>query len=207
MEASTPTTAGEAEIRRLFDAGDLRAAATTAMRLFGPEILGLLLSLHRDQDTAADAFSLFAEKLWTSLGSFEWRCSMRTWAYVIARRASHDVQRHARRHERHTQPLSAVPELEQMAAVVRTETMTALRTVTRTELAKLRETLPAPDQLLLVLRVDRQLEWSDLALVFLANDASSPEAVTREAARLRKRFQLVKARLRVLADERGLIPR
>ena len=77
----------EERMRSSFDAGDLRAVTNEALTTYGPEILGLLCSLHRDEDEASDAFSLFAERLWTSLARFEWKCSLRTWAYVLARRA------------------------------------------------------------------------------------------------------------------------
>jgi RNA polymerase sigma-70 factor (ECF subfamily) len=196
-------------IRRLTERGEWKEATSEVIRRLGPEILGLLVSLHRDTDEAGDAFSIFTEKLWRSLEHFEWRCSMRTWAYVLARRASQDVRRMESRRARRVKPLSLVPELEHLVAAVRTQTMTILRTETKSELTKLRETLPEDDQLLLVLRVDRKLEWKDLAAVFLEKnedgDDGSPEHVKREAARLRKRFQLVKERLHALAKERGLI--
>ncbi len=68
--------------------------------------------------------------------------------------------------------------------------------------------------MLLVLRVDKKLAWNDLARVLAesegagADRASAPlsdAAVAKEAARLRKQFQLVKDRLRVLAKKEGLI--
>jgi RNA polymerase sigma-70 factor (ECF subfamily) len=56
-----------------------------------------------------------------------------------------------------------------------------------------------------VLRVDRQLDWREIAVVMDATKSGLAEDdVTREAARLRKRFQLVKDRLRSLARERGI---
>ena len=53
------------------------------------------------------------------------------------------------------------------------------------------------DQELLLLRVDRELEFSEIAMILLS-DGDSPDeaAVARESARLRKRFQLLKERLR-----------
>jgi RNA polymerase sigma-70 factor (ECF subfamily) len=198
--------ASEAAMRRLFDSGDRDAAATEAIRTYGPEIAGLLLSLLRDEQLAADAFSTFAEQLWRSLAAFEWRCSMRTWAYVLARRAAHDARRMQRRHAGRAVSLSDASEVARLAARVRTETFAALRSEVKSELAKLRETLSEADQLLLVLRVDRGLEWHELALVFIeSGDDTSAPAVKRESARLRKRFQLVKDRLRTLARERGLL--
>jgi RNA polymerase sigma-70 factor (ECF subfamily) len=57
-----------------------------------------------------------------------------------------------------------------------------------------------------VLRVDRGLEWIEVARVMLgegAPDASDTE-LTRETVRLRKRFQLLKAELRKRAKAAGL---
>jgi RNA polymerase sigma-70 factor (ECF subfamily) len=190
----------EGDIRERFDAGDLRGATTAAIRLYGPEILGLLCSMHRDEDEASDAFSMFAERLWMSMARFEWKCSMRTWAYVVARRASHDVRRAEHRHAKRAVALSDAEDLTELVAKVRTATMTILRTETKSELQKLRGELAEDDQLLVVLRVDRQLAWDDLARVF------DPDAdPKKESARLRKRFQLVKEKLFALGKQRGLL--
>jgi hypothetical protein len=72
---------------------------------------------------------------------------------------------------------------------------------------ELREQLPLEDQTLLILRVDRQLPWRELALVMHDGDAPAPEADQLEivAARLRKRFQAVKDKLRKLAIAEGLL--
>jgi RNA polymerase sigma-70 factor (ECF subfamily) len=74
-----------------------------------------------------------------------------------------------------------------------------------------REQLEPDDQMLLILRVDRQLEWRDLALVMSTRDHCptarlDDAALDREAARLRKRFERVKAELKDLAQEAGLLP-
>jgi len=102
--------------------------------------------------------------------------------------------------------------LEEVAAAVRTETLGFLRTEKRTRLQALRDTLPEEDRMLLVLRVDRNLEWNELARVLAGEgqegDGGTPLAdaeVTREAARLRKRFQLLKEKLREMAKGEGLI--
>lgn len=195
----------DAFLRRLCDAGDHSRAAAEIVRRFGPEILGLLVALHRDTDEASEAYSDFAERMWTALPRFEWRSSVRTWAYVLARRASLDRRRNEGRRRRRLQPLAISPELDEIAARVRTETLDALRTESRQALVELRASLPEPDQILLVLRVDRALAWDDLARVFLGEDAPPPESLQREAARLRKRFQLVRERLRALGRERGLL--
>jgi RNA polymerase sigma-70 factor (ECF subfamily) len=74
----------------------------------------------------------------------------------------------------------------------------------------LREKLEPDDQMLLILRVDRQMEWRDLALVM--SEEADPSAarpdddvLDREAARLRKRFERAKSELKRLAKESGLL--
>jgi RNA polymerase sigma-70 factor (ECF subfamily) len=91
---------------------------------------------------------------------------------------------------------------------VRTETLAFLRTETRTRLHSLRDSLPEEQRMLLVLRVDRQLAWNELARVLAETEGDAPlddAALAKEAARLRKQFQLVKDRLRALAKKEGLI--
>jgi hypothetical protein len=56
-----------------------------------------------------------------------------------------------------------------------------------------------------VLRVDRDLPWEELARIFLDEESPGEEALRRESARLRKRFQLVKGRLREMARAAGLL--
>ena len=53
----------------------------------------------------------------------------------------------------------------------------------------------------------RRLSWNDLAQVLHEDEGAPLEgaALTREAARLRKRFQLVKERLYEMGREAGLL--
>jgi RNA polymerase sigma-70 factor (ECF subfamily) len=183
----------EAPIRRAADAGDLAGATTLAIRTYGAEVYGFLVALAHDDAAAADAFSLACERLWQTLARFEWRCSLRAWCYRLARNALVDI----RRGRRETVPLSAISEV---AAHVRTQTATFLKSETKSELHRLRATLPPEDQELLVLRVDRDLAWDDLSRVFLGDREALDDAeIARESARLRKRFQLVKQRFVALA--------
>jgi RNA polymerase sigma-70 factor (ECF subfamily) len=81
----------------------------------------------------------------------------------------------------------------------------------KNQVRALREKLDPDDQMLLVLRVDRQLSWRDLALVMGANPEEAPGSqpdeatIEREAVRLRKRFERVKAELKQLAKQAGLL--
>ena len=71
-----------------------------------------------------------------------------------------------------------------------------LRTERRSALLQLTEDLSTDDRMLLVLRLDRGLAWPDVARVFLQKEAPEERKVLRESARLRKRFQVLRERLR-----------
>lgn len=197
----------EQEIRRGFDAGDLEAATSAALRGYGREFYSFLAAVHRDEAEAADVFSLLLEAIWRGLPGFGWQSSFRTWAYSTARRLSLQHRREARRRAARFAPWPEGSSLSGIAAQVRTETQAALRTERRSRIAALRETLAPADQELLMLRVDRGLAWNDLAQVLRAEADVEPlagEALKREAARLRKQFQSIKDKLYELARREGL---
>jgi RNA polymerase sigma-70 factor (ECF subfamily) len=176
--------------RELLRTGDTRGAATLVLRELGPEVLGFLSGVLGDGD-ADEVFSAWSERLWRSLKGFEGRCSLRTWTYVLARREISRFRKGMRRHAEGRVPLS---ELQDVLAVPRTRTTMA--TAKQRQLTALRDELPIEDRTLLILRVDRKLSFDEIALAFAENPESLIEVDRRrEAARLRKRFQLVKQRL------------
>lgn len=197
----------EQEIRSRHARGDLEGTADLALRSYGREVHNFLFALHRrDEDAAAESFSLFAEGLWRSLPGFAWHCSFRTWAYAIARRSSLRQRRDARRRAARNETL---PEGSALSALVQQIQRDALSSVTRerrSRLLALREALPPEDQTLLMLRVDQELAWNDLVHV-LHDDTIEGEALVREAARLRKRFQSIKEKLYAAAQREGLVAR
>jgi RNA polymerase sigma-70 factor, ECF subfamily len=197
----------ESEVRAHCDARDYAAACTAILRGYGPEVFGFLVAVHHSEAAASDAFSELAEAVWRSLPSFAWQSSARTWTYAIARNVSRTRKRDAARLDRRA-PRAGDSALDGVAAKVRTETAAILRTETKTRLQALRDTLPQADRMLLVLRIDRGLSWNDLARVLHEGEEDAElddAALTREAARLRKRFQLVKDKLREMAKKEGLL--
>ena len=192
----------EARIRSAWDSGNLAAATTEALRLYGPEVLGFLVAVHREESAADEAFSIFTERLGRGIARFGWKSSVRTWLYILARNASSDELRAKARDRRRRASPEEAP-ISQIAARVRTETLSILRTAKRNAISQLRDELPQEDRMLLVLRVDRDLAWIEIARVF---GAESDEDVTRESARLRKRFQLVKLRLHARARALHVTP-
>ncbi len=185
----------EAELRRLYDAGDLDAVATEALRGYGPELLGFLVGLARDHDRGADLFSAMSEKLWRGLAKFRWGSSLRVWAYALARNTFIDSTRSPRARDMH---LSQVP--EPVAAVARTTTAAYQRTATKDAFAEIRASLDQEDQALLGLRVEGEMAWLDIARVL----GHGEDSAVRESASLRKRFERLKQRLKRELAERAL---
>jgi RNA polymerase sigma-70 factor, ECF subfamily len=193
----------EAELRASFERGDLAAVARAVLETYGPEIYGLVAALLSNEEDAHEAWSVFAEDLWRGLPAFGWRASMRTWAYAVARHAAIRVREERRARRARNVGLSASP-ITAVAAEVRERTAPYLRTQAKSALEKLREGLEPDDQMLLVLRIDRGMSWEEIALV-LGEETIEEAARKRQSAYLRKRFQLVKDRLREEAVALGLL--
>lgn len=193
----------EAPIREAARAGDVDRATRLALERYGPELLRFLLSWHRDETAASDVFAIVAEAIWKKIGAFTWERPLRAWAFAIARRASLHYRRDAGR--RRGAPLDS--RVADIAAEARTATKSFLKTERKSRLDAIRAELPPEDRALLFLRLDRKLEWNDLAIAMHEEeDAVLADAdVKREAARLRKRFQLLKDKLRKRAEEEGLL--
>jgi RNA polymerase sigma-70 factor (ECF subfamily) len=183
------------EVDALIEAGDLDEAATAAMRLHGPRILGYLRAVLRDESDAAEAFAGFAEDLWRGLPHFRHECSFRTWAFRLAWNAALHVRddayrRRGRRLE--TEEASRLAEEVRRSSLVRAERA-------HDALDRLRAALSPEERTLLALRVDQGLSWDEIAHVL---GADGPPV---QAATLRKRFERLKERLGALARAEGLV--
>jgi RNA polymerase sigma-70 factor (ECF subfamily) len=189
------TPEAERRVRELLAAGDTRGAATEAIRALAPEALRFLRALLRDEEDAADAFSEFAENLWTGLATFRGDASLRTWALRLARNAALNLRGEAwRRRGRRfaTGEASALAEDLRTKSFVRDERQ-------RAALDKLREALSVEDRMLLVLRVEQGLSWKEVAEILAAEgEAADENTVT-------KRFERLKGRLAKMARAQGLI--
>jgi len=194
----------ESRIRLAYEAGNFEGAATEAIQGYGPEILGFLANLLQDHEEASEAFAHACEDMWAGIEGFQWRCRFRTWVFAVARRA---YQRYLSRERRwRYRRLSEVTEPQVLANKVRTATSPYLRTENKTRLSELRCQLSEPEQTLLILRVDRNLPWKDLARVMSGPDRNLDETtLVRHSATYRKQFERAKARLRRLATEAGLL--
>lgn len=186
----------EVRIAALLDGGDVRGAATEIIRAFGPQILGYLGATLRDDDAAQDAFAQFTEDMWNGLPAFRRECPVRVWAWRLA---WHAAARTARDPYRNRGRRFATGEMSELAAAY-ASVPTAVWTDERSKkLDALRATLDPEERTLLILRVDKQMPWSEVAQVL-----STSESPVDPAA-LRKRFERIKVKLAEHARAQGLV--
>jgi RNA polymerase sigma-70 factor (ECF subfamily) len=185
-------------------AGAYEAAATLGLERLGPEIMGFLMSMTRDETAAGEVFSDFCEDMWRGLPAFRGEASFRTWAYTLARHAAYRHQRDPYRRRRVN--LSNHPVLAELEARIRTTTLQHLRSEVREAVTRLRERLKPDDQALLVLRIDRGMSFQDIAVVLSGGPLDEVERKERAAA-LRKRVERLKVKLREMAEAEGLLRR
>jgi RNA polymerase sigma-70 factor (ECF subfamily) len=189
----------EADICAHLDRGSLDAAITALLQGYGREILGYLTAVLRDDDLADEAFSQFTEDAWSGLARFRRESSARTWAYTLAwhvalRLIKDPYKRRAQRW--------GTSQWSGLAQEIRASTAAHKQTTMKDRVAALREQLAPDEQTLLILRLDRELSWKEIAEVMA--EAGVPPA--SEPA-LRKRFERVKDKLRDLARADGLLER
>ena len=183
----------DVQVRKLVEDGDAAAAASASIEALGPAILGYLRALHGDGDDAEDVFQHWAEDLWRGIAAFRGECPLRAWAYRLAWHASARFRREQWNKRRERLRTSVASRLA--ASVVRSRPVG--RRDERLEL--LGKDLEPEDRTLLLLRLDLEMTWDEIAAV-LARDGSDVAP-----AALRKRFQRLKERLGELAREKGLI--
>jgi RNA polymerase sigma-70 factor (ECF subfamily) len=185
----------DARIHDLLVARDFAAAATEALRRLGPPVLRYMRFVLRDEAAAGDAFSQWCENFWKGIRSYRGACSLRTWALRLAHNVvSNQREEHWRRHVRRF----ATGEASRLADEIRTSRAARFERQRRA-LDVLRDALTAEERSLLTLRIDQELSWAEIAAVLSTHGrAVEPDA-------LMKRFERIKARLAVLARERGLV--
>jgi RNA polymerase sigma-70 factor (ECF subfamily) len=185
----------DARIADLLERKDYREAAELGFRELGPKIFGYLRSVLRDDELAADAYSVFSEHVWQNIHRFRGEAAFRTWAFRIAWNTAITIRQDAWR--RLGRRLDG-----DLASRLRTgpETVSALRIERhRVGLTRLRAMLTSEEQTLLTLRIDQQMLWNEVAYVL------SSGGDTIDAPALRKRFERLKERLRLLARDHGLL--
>jgi RNA polymerase sigma-70 factor, ECF subfamily len=188
----TDRAAIEADVRAACDARDHAGAAAAIVRGYGPEIVSYLAGVLRVDEDIREVFSVFCEDVCRGLPSFRFDATVRTWSYVIAHRA---VLKHLRAVRMQRRRFDGPVDLEAVAAQVHSTTMEHMRTTNRDRLAAIRDQLGPEQRTILILRVDRQLGWRDIAQITSEIELDA-EALRRREQTLRKKFETIKRQLR-----------
>ena len=193
----------EMRLTELLRAGAMDDVATLAIQTYGPELYGFLSNVMGGSADAADVLSQTIEDFWSALPRFRGQCTIRTWLYTLAQHANSRYWRSPWNRGRRT----GDSKLHELVAHVQTRTAPWQQTDVKDKWHDLRQTLAPDDRALLVLRIDRGLKWDEIVRITLGRTEKDMEAVElrREAARLRKRLQLLKESLRARALSAGLI--
>jgi RNA polymerase sigma-70 factor, ECF subfamily len=186
------TQGAEADVLAALRASDQRRAVELALAAWGPEVESFLSAVMGDRATGAELFAEARADLVAGVSTFQGKSSFRCWFYAVARNAARRALRDGYRRKRaHDADLGAFEQ------PIRSVTPRFVATDWKRRLHELREALPPDERALLLLRVDRAMEWHEIAQVM----AEEGEDVSPAA--LRKRFERVKARLKALATEEG----
>jgi len=183
----------ESELREAWDAKAFDRAATLALDRYGSELLGYLHAMARPPLEPDELFSELCERLWKNLPNFQWKSSLRTWSYVVARNLLRSGIRTARG-PRGRIDVFGSSEASKLADRVRSTTPPHVRTQAKDRLQQIRETLDPDEQSLLILRVDRNMSWNSIAEVL--TDPGDARSTPQRSAALRKKFERLKERLR-----------
>jgi RNA polymerase sigma-70 factor, ECF subfamily len=183
------------EVKTVLAAGDAGAATALVVRALGPGLLGYLVAILGGESDGREVLGEVVEEVLTSIARFRGESTVKTWTYRIAwRTAMRYRESPARRRTRRLNTLDA----SGLAEVVRSTTAAHQRTGAKDWLERVRADLTPEDQSLLVLRIDRDLSWADVAAVMGDGDAAAQQ-------RLRKRFERIKERLRERAKRDGIL--
>lgn len=181
----------------VMDDGQRAEGARELMDRYGPQIYGFLRASHGTV-AADEIFGIFVESVARTFATdgqhskFREEASVRTWAYALARTATLRYQRTESRRRALFTPMENHPSVMELGAGA------ASTTSLQTRAEALRAQLAPEERELLILRVDRGFRFRDIASIL---EPALPESeLGRVEARLRKRFETVRRRLRALAS-------
>lgn len=194
----------EKRAKEAFQAEDFKAVTTIFLQHYRNDIYTFLIGRLHSETDAAEVLSQFEEDFWRGLPDFQWRSTLRSWAYKLALNAAFRYRRDPHRKPQRQLPLSQYCQLSEFIVQPRSETKKYKRTEVKNKIRELREQLSDDERTLLVLRVDKGMSWRELAVVMLGEGETFNEAeIGRWSTLLRQRYTKVKAKLKELASAEG----
>lgn len=196
----------ETAIQEALSRRDFEAVVTLALSAHGQALTAFVQTRVPSSNDAEEVMAEVTAALWAVLPRLELHTSLRGYLFQMAR---HGVHRHLARDVRRGRQSVSVEDVDSAVLgpdPLRTGTPPYLRTANKDRIAMLRASLSQEEQTVLQLRVDQGLSFREIAQA-MAPDGETLDgaAITRDAARWRKRYQLTKDRLRALATEAGLL--
>lgn len=192
----------EQNLAALLKERKLDLLAKRAFERYSNELYGYLVHTMGKQEDAAEVFSQMLEDFWRGLPRFRGDATVRTWLYKIAYSA---IVRFRRSPWNRGDRVGEAA-LDELFAIAHSQTEPWRITEVKAKARALRDELNDADKTLLTLRLDRALDWKEVAQIMLDKDNPSAATVTKEANRLRKRLQHLKEELRERARVAGLLP-
>lgn len=191
LQATKPRCAEE-QIRELHAQGAFDRAAAIAVKRYGSELQGWLTNSVRDDTAAREIYSVCLEQFWKALPQFRFEASIRTLLYRIARNATYRYFWGRQREDWVFDSQLVVRPVHE-----RSETRPWFRTDVKNKLRDICERLTIKQRMVLSLRVEKQMAWTDIARVMNQGEAwLTDESLRREAAALRQQFRRLKVELR-----------
>jgi DNA-directed RNA polymerase specialized sigma24 family protein len=170
-----------ARVFELVERGETSAAISLLLEQHGADVFGVLVGVLDDMRAARATYKAVVGRLPVALPTFEWRCSPRVWLYSLAHNELREHQNRATTNE--TDPVDD----------------TAVRGLI-TVIAAVRRELTEEERELLILHLDRGLDWSDLAYTQLG-DAAVSTTLVDEVLLLQRRMTELVERIKTLATE------
>lgn len=192
----------EGAIREAHARGDFSEAVRLGISAYGVEVYSFLCARLRSEADAHDVYSQLTEDVVRGIAAFQWRSSFRTWLYTLARHAAVRFERSPANQAARRTPLSQISD---PVVVERSRTRPYQRTDVKDRFAALRERLSPDEQSLLVLRIDRDLGWEEVAAILYDDSNADDDTRKRHAANVRQRFRQLKTKLEQWARSEGLL--
>ena len=199
---SLPVDSAELEtrIRVAIEVQEWVEAATFILTGYGPELVTYLLVLLSEHHAVTQGFSRLGSQIWRNLADCPSDVSVRTWTYQQVRQAAFDA---SNEHWKASEDAWSGPELTAIANKVLSGTLEYLASSSSTKGSILRRSLERDDRELLLLRIDRKFEWSQLAYIMTGRMLLGTE-LSAEVSRLKRQFDMMTSTLRDNARRLGL---
>ncbi len=193
-EPGRRSSAAAWRVRGCVARGAWSEAARCALDEYGAELFGFLIgALDDDVDAARFVYAEVGRRVGAEISEFSWKCPIRVWLYAVARRELRARRRPGPRRD------SAPPDEVALGRL-------PLSGVGMGDVLALRRSLPEEDREILILHVDRGLEWRELAWTSLG-DRASDVAIAGEARSLRGRMLEIQDRIEAALRRRNGHPR